>query len=92
MQNTELKATLINLVSLIEKHATNKTLVDIKNGIVDRDIQGSMELVKFAMDCFYANKQPFDIVIINNSNTYGLVQTNQVQEYLELGLVRRWDK
>lgn len=92
MKETGLKATVNNLVKLVEQTATTQTILDICYGLADLDITGTMEQLKFIMKCFYANEQPFDIVIINSTGTYGLVDPAMLSGYIDKGLVRRWDE
>ena len=90
MKDTRLKATVTNLISLVEQHATIQTLIDRCNSLWE--FTGTAEQVKFMMECFYAHEQRYDIVIINSSNTYGLVDPAKVKGFIESGQVRRWDQ
>lgn len=53
MRDTHLPPTVTNLITLVERHATTKSLVNTSNGLVDLEIHGTMEQVKYTMECFY---------------------------------------
>lgn len=83
MEQTGLNTTNNNILKLVEQTAIAKTLLDICYGLADLDITKTMEQLKFTMECFYANKQPLDIVIINSTGTYGLVDPAMVSGYID---------
>jgi len=95
LKETKLPATPSNLIRLVREYATPETLSMVANEWDDCPEVQRLELVAEAWATY---EQGFMIVVINKSNTYGLINntlddTGDNAEYLSLwdnGSIKHW--
>lgn len=95
MKDTGLKATKKNLLELVKNIATPETLKLIAMEI--DECKTLTEQVEWFMNCFFCFAQPYIIVKINTTGTWGLIHeldnNGDNEEYLDLlndNLISDW--